>query len=165
MRKPMATEWTKDERATVERMALAGASGAEMSNALPGRTRNAVIGFCGREGILMPRSRPKPSVAAAPAPAPAARPKPILAPPVHVDVLPEPAALPALPGINAFYQVRPFRCRFIEAKRPAYDSDCCGESVVDGKSWCRFHYGIVFQTQERRTTTRASKPGDRGRGR
>lgn len=62
--------WTDDEIAILKRMFAEGASAFDMAMALPGRSRNAVIGACHRMGLF----RPKPS-------APAAR-QSLVAPPV-----------------------------------------------------------------------------------
>jgi GcrA cell cycle regulator len=48
-------------------------------------------------------------------------------------------------GGLTFAQLTPTCCRFIkgEVQDPAHRY--CGSKVVEGKSWCRHHYGVVFR--------------------
>lgn len=41
-----------------------------------------------------------------------------------------------------FAEARPFACRYILGE-PNADAICCG-APTDGKSWCEYHRGVVF---------------------
>lgn len=54
----MNNDWHRTEIDLVARMAAQGASSGEIADRLPGRTRNAVIGFCYRNRIDLHYRKP-----------------------------------------------------------------------------------------------------------
>lgn len=121
-----------------------------------GTTRNAIIGFSGRNQSLCrlalvplvnlhpkakhPRRKrseapPKPKVVAAPKVSIVTLPVPARRAPVPV---PEPTNPPVL-----FRHRKPFECSFIAGDPRSPLVTCCGAPVVDQTSWCAWHLRIV----------------------
>jgi hypothetical protein len=48
-------------------------------------------------------------------------------------------------GGLTFAQLTPTCCRFIKGEVQDPNHRYCGSKVVDGKSWCRHHLGVVFR--------------------
>lgn len=49
----MTNDWTSSEIETLRALAATGMSAGEIAERLPGRTRNAVIGFCNRNRVAL----------------------------------------------------------------------------------------------------------------
>lgn len=48
-------------------------------------------------------------------------------------------------GGLTFAQLTPTCCRFIKGEVQDPEHRYCGSKVIEGKSWCRHHYGVVFR--------------------
>lgn len=153
----MSGQWSGDEIAEMRRLAADGLSAGQLAEAL-GRTRNAVIGKCDREGITLHLKRWRRPNAPAPAKPPRERRVNIVRPPaapakpVRVPAVATPVAIAAgapqadapPPGV-ALLDAGSFQCRWIIGEVFGADTRVCGCPVWrESSSWCATHYRVVF---------------------
>lgn len=134
------SDWKEVELKTLRYMWLAGASASDISRALPGRTRNSVLGIVHRSKDLPRRLttflRAKPTVVRA---APGPKPK--------VKALPAEELLPWDPPICTM-DLRDHHCHWPFDVPGERDFIYCGRELRKGSPYCAGHSKIAFQPKQ-----------------
>lgn len=160
-------KWTQEQSGLAAKLwVVDGLSAREISWQIPGKTRNAVIGFVHRLGLMKPKGvrprldldqiRMKRNAKKRRHRAKQSHDKPFsfgrdlqAAPPKEPgqgSPLPASAPVPTLVGLPngngiSFLDAAPGQCRWLFE-----DKTCCGRQTKDiAGSWCADHYRIVFQ--------------------
>jgi len=133
-------DWGADEIKTLRDMWMAGASASAISRALPGRTRNSVLGFVHRSKDLPKRLtiflRTPPAVLrAAPGPKPKA------------EAVPPEELLPADPPICTM-DLRDHHCKWPFDVPDGRDFIYCGRELRKDSPYCPGHSRIAFQPKQ-----------------
>jgi hypothetical protein len=152
--KPRIIVWTDERKEVAARLWREGQTCRQIAAVIGGVTRNAVIGIINRLGLsgLQPKQQKKSPEHRRIKNAEKrqryrsktrfTRSSPALPPRVNktawVSVIAPPDAPPSLN--LSIIAVKPNQCRHIAGD----DHLCCGNPIVEGTSWCGFHYGTVF---------------------
>jgi hypothetical protein len=139
--------WSELELNKLKKMAKSGMSASAMAAELPGRTRNAVIGFMKRNGIenkhFTPeeKQRRKERIAAITKPKRIRKAKPkvfvqkILPPPAPIEL----AVEEIITGNKILTELGFTDCRAVIGEISGLDTRYCGRPTDIGYSWCQYH--------------------------
>ncbi len=138
----MSNVWSPEEDKKFRAMWLEGKSASQISRALSGRTRNAVLGRVFRLGLpqrVSPIGAPRPKAVVA-----AARAKPQPAPVVEPE---DPG--PMKPPITTI-ELRDHHCKWPYDAR-GDDYHYCGQPPKDDRPFCPYHCGRAYQPKMTKT--------------
>ncbi len=145
-----AKKWTWEELRIVSQLALKGWSAANIAKELVGRTRNSVIGVCGRQGIkLLAKPVKDPQIAFNAAP----NPKRSRSLKRTSEVIPRVVKVVTPPPVyevqenfeplnKTIMDLQYGYCRAVTGPIKNAETFYCGHPVIAGKSWCPHHFSI-----------------------
>lgn len=144
--------WTEEERAVLQKNALAGMSANQVAFLLK-RSKGSVLGFAHRQfgGYEMISSKPpkpmkeqKPKASRKDGLSPSGRSLKRLEPELVKELFPDPPPLLNQPPVRMMDSGR-FQCKFVVSDVPKDPTPwMCGAPVKGTSSWCPYHHRIVL---------------------